>query len=505
VSVIGRNIFWLLASQLATWSATLVSLIIVPDQLGSSDFGAFSFASGYVMFFTLAAGLGASTFLARAVARDHELVGPYVWNAVLQKVVLWVLLSALAIGVAILFGNRGTTLLLIAILCGGMLFFIVNEVFGGTLAGLQWMARPAMWLVVQVYFQTIFSVLVLVLGWGVVAFAIVMALGPAIPMVATGAILRPLVRGHRQVDWGIWRLLVVGGFPILVLAAFNVIYGTIDVPILHNIAGDEPVGWYALAYKWVGIPTFITTAVAAAFFPAFSRHGKPMTPEFPRLVNQSAYVVLAVTVPASAGIALVADDLIRLVYRPEFDPTIVLVQILAFMVPIAALDTIMANALIASDRMNRYIWVSASAAAVNPFAVVFAINLTDERYGNGAIGAAVVTVGTELWILIGALLMRSPGVLDARMAVRIGRILLAVGVMSGAVLLVKDAPVVLQVAVGIVAYGAAALAFRVVTLREVRQLIGRAGSIVVRRRSPPEPAEAGDAERTVTGGPQDST
>ena len=45
------------------------------------------------------------------------------------------------------------------------------------------------------------------------------------------------------------------------------------------------------------------------------------------------------------------------------------------------------------------------------------------------------------WILIGALLMRSPGVLDARMAVRIGRILLAVGVMSGAVLLVKDAPV----------------------------------------------------------------
>jgi hypothetical protein len=127
------------------------------------------------------------------------------------------------------------------------------------------------------------------------------------------------------------------------------------------------------------------------------------------------------------------------------------------------------------------------AAALNPIACVIAINITDERYGNGAIGAAIVTVATELWVLIGALIMRSPGVMDLRMAVRVGRLLVAAGVMVVSVLAVRDGPLGVQIAVGIVAYGVAALGLRVISVAEVRDIVGQARSAVRPRK--PEPAQ----------------
>ncbi len=472
MSLIRRNIVWLLVSQVATWMATLVALIFVPNNLGSTDLGTFGYATGYVGFFTLVAGLGTSIYLSRAVARDYDLAGPYVWNAVLLKVVLWVVLSAVALALAYALGNRGQTLLLIAITCVGMLPQILTEVFAGALGGMQRMVRPAMWIVVQVYFQTIFGILVLELGWGVVAYTVVMTSGILIPMVATALMVRPMVRGHRIFDFGIWRLLVVGGIPLLALTFLNLIYGTVDVPILHNLAGSDPVGWYLVAQRWVAIPIFITTAVVAAYFPAFSQHGNPLTDEFAPMVNRAIDIVLFVTVPASVGLAFIADDLIRLVYHAgEFDSSIVLIRILAVGLPIVSMDTVLAIALVAADRLKRYLPVAAIAAVGNPIACVIAINITDSRYGNGAIGAALVTVATELWVTLGALHLRSPGVVGRSDAWRIVRIVAASAAMVPALLLAANLPLAVQVSLGLVSYAVASLAFRVFSIAELREVM----------------------------------
>ena len=268
MNVIGRNIVWLMFNQLSTWLVGLIVLVTVPDLLNPARFGSLNFALFYVGFFALAAGLGTSTYLVREVARDHSIVGPYVYNAVVMKVVTVAVLSVVALWLAIALGNSGETLLLIAICCGGMLFSVITEVLGSALGGMERMVRAAVWITVQVYVQAGVGILVLALGWGVTAYAIVVSAATVIPMVACAVMLWPMVRGHMRLDWRIWRVLVVGGVPLLVLSSFNLVYGTIDVPILHSISGDEAVGWYVLAYRWAGTPIFIATAVVAAFFPS---------------------------------------------------------------------------------------------------------------------------------------------------------------------------------------------------------------------------------------------
>jgi O-antigen/teichoic acid export membrane protein len=474
MSLIRKNILWLLVSQLATWVATFATLIIVPNKLGSSDFGDFSYATGYVQFFVLVAGLGTSAYLSRAIARDYDLLGPYVWNAVFLKFVLWVALSALALGISyVLLGNRGQTFVMIAISCFGMLPFILTEVFFGALTGMQRIARPAMWTVVQVYFQTVFGILVLVLGWGVVAYAVVMVAGTFIPMAASALMVRPLVRDHHVFDWKIWRLLVVGGVPLLALTFFNFTYGMVNVPIMYSLVGSDPVGWYTVALRWVSIPIFITTAVIGAYFPVFSQHGNPITDEFAPLVNRAVNIVLVVTIPAALGIAMVADDMIRLIYASDFDNSIVLIRILALQIPTTALNTVLATALVASNRLNRYLIVAAVAAVGNPILCVFAINYTDDRYGNGAIGAAVVMVVTELWVTIGAIYLRSPGVIDRHEVGRIARILAASAVMVPVLLVAADWSLFVQIALGAVAYAVAGLLLGAISTDEVRELVQR--------------------------------
>ncbi len=491
MNLIRRNILWLLVSQLCTWTATFAALVIVPNKLGSTDFGTFAYAGAFVSFFTLIGGLGTSLFLARAIARDYSLMGSYIWNGVLLKLVVWALLAPVALGVAYALGNRGQTLLLIAIGCGGMLPYLLCEVFFGALGGMQRLARPAMWQVVQTYASTVGSILVLELGGGVVPFAVIMSFSVVIPMTATALMVRPFVRGHRVFDFQLWRLLVVGGAPLLALAFLNLLYGTLDVPILHAIAGSEPVGWYGVALRWVGIPLFITTAVGAAYYPAFSAHGKPVSKEFAPLVNRALQIVLFVTIPASFGLIFVADDFIRLVYNQDFDSSIVLIQILAIGIPIIAIDTVLATALIAADRVKGYLAVAAIAACLNPIASAVAIQITDSRYGNGAIGAAAVTVLTEVWILLGALHFRSPGVVDRAEFKRILRILAATAAMAPFLLVLSGALLPVQVTVGAVVYGAASLAFGDIKVAELRSVLSRSS---VSQGQAGEPAPSGDAE-----------
>jgi O-antigen/teichoic acid export membrane protein len=297
------------------------------------------------------------------------------------------------------------------------------------------------------------------------------ALASLIPCVLSWRMLRPRLHRPFHFDPRVWRLLIRGGVPLMTLTIINLIYGTIDIPILGALTDNVQVGWYGLAYKWVGIPVFIVTAVTAAYFPRFSAHGKPMTQEFPRLVNKAVFIVLLAAIPASIGLIVVAEDLITLLYEPEYGPAIVLIQILAAQIPLAAMDTVLATALIASDRQGRYLWVSIAAAVFNPPACIVLISWSNDRYGNGAIGAAIVTILTELIVLTGAMILRSKGVLDRPTMWRAGRIVAAGLVIVPVVLGLHAWPLAVQIASGAASYGLALLVFRVVSPGELRALV----------------------------------
>ena len=310
---------------------------------------------------------------------------------------------------------------LVAIGCVGMYLFLVNEVLAGGLTGLQRMGKMSAWATIPaVRVEHRWRRPARQRRWhrdvlhGDVGH-------PVILTVAWPVLLAAARPHHLEVDLHLWRVLVVGGAPP-VLMIFNQIYGTVDIPILAALTSTTVVGWYSLAYKWAAIPIFITTAVMGSHYPEMARLGKDPGPEFAGLVNRAVKLTLLASTPAAVGLAVVAPNLIALLYAARVRTSVRPLQILALQIPITSMDTILATALIACDRLRRYLIVAGAAAALNPILCAILIKVADGLWDNGAIGAAMATAVTELFVMCCALYLSTTGVMDQHDVRVVGRV-----------------------------------------------------------------------------------
>ena len=141
---IQRNLIWLTLSQIATWSGSLVLVVVAPRHLTASEFGAFQFAAAFVAYFTLVGTLGTSTYLIKTIARDESTIGPFLVNALVMKVALTVALSGVAIGLAHLLDYPDQTIVLVEVTCLAMVIIVLNDALASALQGLaDWVEQPA--------------------------------------------------------------------------------------------------------------------------------------------------------------------------------------------------------------------------------------------------------------------------------------------------------------------------------------------------------------------------
>ena len=501
--VIERNILGLLSSQVATWLITLVSLVVVPRRLGAQDVGRLGFATAFVAFFTLIGLLGTNTFIVKAVARDRSKVGPYVLNAIVLKLYLCGLLSAVAIALAYVLGpvfDYGQeTKVLIAVMCIGMTFAVVNDALLAGLQGLERMARAAAWAAIGHYVGTGLGLFIVLTSRSLFSYAIALTLISVVPAIANAYSMWPHLRHAGPVSFGLWKQIARGGLPFLVWASFLLIYGTIDIPLLQALSNEETVGWYTTAYRWVSTPVFIASVVLTAYLPSLSTDAHNNPAKFAARTNGALRVVFMVTAPLAIGAALVAGDAISLAYEADFQRAVPVLQILAIHIPFAAMSMVLGMALIASDRQKRWVVVGGLAALTNPLFNLVAIPFAVRTYQNGALGAAVITVVTELLMIAGALYLRPPGVLDRATARFIVRCAVAAGLMVPAVVLTSSIPrleahvgsgllvavvgLCAEVAVGIVVYVVASIALRTISLDEVRSYAPRVLAALPLRRT----------------------
>jgi O-antigen/teichoic acid export membrane protein len=465
---IRRNLGWLLVSQLATWGVSIAVLVIAPRELGEDAFGRLSFVMVYVGLFELVALFGTGMYLPKAIARDVTALGRYVFNTLAIKLVVTSFLIFCAITLATIIGFERETVLLIGAYCVGLFFNALNSALTGGLLGTQQMRWPAVWDIARSYAGGAAGLLILLNGGSLLAFGLAFNVACGIPVVANLFKLLPDLRRHGAIDLRLCRTILVGGFPFFILSALVAFYGTVDIPLLEALTDTETVGWYALAYRWVSVPAFFAVSVSTAFFPALSAQGVTITRDFTDMANRALKLVAFVATPAAVGIALVADSFLTLLYNGEFQQAVPLIRLLALQIPVLGIDIVLASVVIAADRQRQWVTVSVAAAVFNPLANLVAIPISEQALGNGAIGAASVTILTEVMLLVAAVAMQPAGVLDRPTTLTLLRMVTASATMVPVVLVLGSTPLPVMIVAGAVTYGIASLALRTVSLDDVR-------------------------------------
>ncbi len=486
MSVLRRNVVWLLLSQGGTWIFSIITWIVVPPLLGEQLFGEISFVAAYAGIFELIAIFGTGSFLIKTVSRDPAARGHLLVNALSLKFVTALIASVMASGLGFALGFSQERMTLVFVFCAGIVLGSLNNVVLAALHGTQEIGRPAFWDVVQRFFGLVLGIGVLVAGGGVTAFAVTAVSVGVLPLIGNSWALRREMAAGGGLDPAVWRAITVGGAPFFALAGLNLLQGTIDVPMLEGLAGTDVVGWYTLALRWVTMPGLLATVAATAFFPALSAKGATVNEEFTRMANRCLHLVSLLAIPASVGIALIAGRFIALLYGGEFQQTVPLMRLLSLEVPLAAIDVVIGVVIIAADRQRQWVVVALVAAIFNPLANLVAIPLTADWYDNGAIGAAFTTVLTELIMFTGAMLLRPAGVFDRELRGVVGRIVLASAAMIPVVLLLRSVPLIVTVIAAAAVYAAASVALKTFDMEEIRQL-GR--QFKQRRRNEDRPEE----------------
>lgn len=345
--------------------ANLLFVAAFARTYGVVEMGHYSLAMAIGAVVGLGVGLGSHNFLVRELAHTPGLAGPRV--AALAPLQL---LSALLIGAVtalVLWGREAGFAVMMAAI-GYQLFYRTASLYYLPFRAMERMVVPV---------ASDFAQRLLTLAVG----GALMLAGAAAEVTAL-AMLSSVILFGLFGRWYLQRTIgplprAVPGEALHVLRSSWPFFGTMVLAVLYArgapillglIRGAESVGGYAAADRLVVVATLMPVMYGNAAMPALSRIARRDPAQVQPLATRLLRIMLLVALPIAGGLAAFAPDIIGLVFGPTYTASILLLQILAFTMPIQATDQLLAAQLSATG--HQHLLVRTRAISLTCFAVL---------------------------------------------------------------------------------------------------------------------------------------
>ena len=484
-----RNILSLSGSQVLSWAIVLAWTFVVPRKLGPDGWGTLVSATAIGGVLGVLMGAGTRNYLVRVMVRDPSSRDQLTGTALVAR------LAALPIGAA----GLALAVRLIAIPPSQVIVFVfvavvcylalIMEPYQAVFQAVSRMEFLAGGTFADKALQAVGSIVVVLLGFGVVVVAgwwltaTVFLLG--LHLFWSRAFVKPRLRtDSRQV-----RTMLIQSFPYWAGVLFLTFYQWVDSAMLTFMTNETVVGWYGVATRLFGTLMFAATILSTAWLPRLidaHREGDAQLKSATRVLAERLAIL---SFPIAFGAAAVAGPLIRLLFGDAFAPATWVLAILAVCVIPLYVNIVAQQHLVAAGRQIVWTKVMIGASIVNPVINLFAIRFAQHRFGNGAIGAALALLATESLIAVVSVMAVQRRVIDRYTLGRIARGGIAALVMTAAVVGVRRAGLVPEVAVGVLTFTAAAVILRVPTADDLKELRRVAARVRRTRAEPERPVE----------------
>ncbi|HZV52356.1 MAG TPA: flippase [Candidatus Dormibacteraeota bacterium] len=466
-----RNLSFLGGGQLVTWMLTLVWTLVVPRLIGPAAMGLIVMATAAGGILTGLAGMGSKPMMVKEVAANPRQAPRLLGTALVVRSALIIPCAGLVAGYVHVAGFTGARATALYLAVGLAAFSLLAEVIQAGLQGIERMGFIAANDVINKGLQTILTIPMAVLGF---AATWLIGLQVAVAGLVTGL---NLVWGRRfRIEWRV-DLDDLGAFLIHSLtywayAFFFTFYLWLDSTLLSLMAPAQVVGWYGVATRFFQTLMFLPVIISTAWLPrlAAAYQRDPRTLEATARIPIVLAIVLGL--PVAAGVVLVSRPLVLLLYGPAYAPSVPALRFLAVTCVPMYLNIVLNQVLTASNRQRAWTRVMLVASACNLAMNLVLIRFFQAREGNGAVGAALSMLGTELVIVVvGIWLLREH--FRAGVWWRFARALLATVVMAVAARAAGSRfglwP---EVVVGMASFAVLAVILRLVSSAELSELLG---------------------------------
>jgi O-antigen/teichoic acid export membrane protein len=413
--------------------------------------------------------LGLASYLTRKVATEPARAAVYAWGALAAAVSCSILVGTGALVAIALLGFAAIDIPLLAIAVGASLVSTAQSILLSALIGLERHARYAWSGAGSSVVGTVAGLAALALGGGVLGYAtavLIASLCATTFLWATSG----LGFSRQALAPGLLRELVDGGRPFLGWIVALRVRGQLDVVLTGLLLQPSVAGWLAAAYRITTVTVFIPTVIVTPLLPALSRT-RHAPSAYRSLLRDSLAAVLFLTVPVSASVFALAPAIPGLLgWSEPLQHSVPVMMVLAFQQPLVGIDMVLGVSLIALGLEARWFRVAVAGAIFNPALNLVAIPFAQATTGNGAVGAAVVEVLTEMMFFAGAIYLTPRGLLDPAILGRAARIVGCGLVLTVVASALRPASPEIAFVAGGLAYLVTAIALGVVGPAQVRAI-----------------------------------
>jgi O-antigen/teichoic acid export membrane protein len=178
------------------------------------------------------------------------------------------------------------------------------------------------------------------------------------------------------------------------LSIFGIIYIRIDTVMLSIMKGDEVVGWYNAAYNLVLGLKPIPALFLSAIFPLMAGYFVYSMTSLKMAYEKASKFLLIIGLPLAVGVTLLAHRFIPFLYGDQFNPSIIVLQILAWDLLLIFLYGPLGNVLVSINKQNQMATVAGMSAFLN--IILNLILIPPLSY----VGAAIATIITEVTLFM---------------------------------------------------------------------------------------------------------
>lgn len=392
--IIGNTLISLFG-QFVTWTSTLGLTVAYGRFLGDFKFGELYFAITFVSLIGLPIEFGFNQQLTRDVAEKPEKAMPYLWNALLLKTLMWLLLYGVMLLLSWALGYSQEQWTVIAI-CGVTLFSgsVVNT-FAALHCAFERTVYPSVGMMLEKGLSALIGFLLLKNGASVETMALVLLGGSLVDALWVAFWFFRLVGKRLAFDRKTLGVLLRHSIPFIIYGVLGVIYYRIDTILLSFMASTEAVGWYGAGYRLFDTLLFIPNLILnAAMYPVFSRLASTSRSALKTAVEKCMNLLLVCAFPIAAFLIADAYGIIGVLYHSgDFIHSAPVVQALAPGLIFLYINTLFSSVIV-STRGEKKIPLMAAAALV--FNLVLNLVLIP-HFAQTA--AAAITSLTELLLL----------------------------------------------------------------------------------------------------------
>ncbi|HOI72269.1 MAG TPA: flippase [Methanobacterium sp.] len=420
-----KNTGVLFIAQIINYSLAFFYTIYLARYLGVEEFGVLSFGLSFTLLMGVIADLGLSILTVREIARDKTISQHYTGNIIVLKLILCAVTLAFIILFINILNYPTQTIYVVYILGFWMVFTSFTQLFFSVFQAYEKMEYqgvgiilPGIILLFGVFYgiSNNFSIL-----W----FALIYLISSLIGLISVLIIyLVKFPMPQLGINWDFWKSKMLIALPLSIASIFSTIAFRVDTVLLSLLQGDAAVGWYSASYKIIEILLFIPIVYNTAIFPVLSKFYVSSHESIKLVYAKSIKYLIILGLPLAAGITILSNDIILILYQSEFAPSVITLQILIWTIPLILLTMIFSYFLIS---MNKQVLIIRLTFIYMIFNI--AVNLVVIPQFS-YIGASVVTVLSELLNFIMLYYYLSKFICKVPIAKYVWKPVLATGIMT---------------------------------------------------------------------------